>query len=69
MNWIEQEMMPDNLKKVIKWRKCKAGYRFPSEAVVIPLNNPDDTDPRLVKTAVWDSKYILVSDLLTLDVE
>lgn len=51
----------------LKWRRCSAGTRFPSDAIAIPIGNPNDTDPRLVRTAVWDSKYILVSDLLNLD--
>lgn len=55
--------------KELKWKLCKAGTRFPSDAVVIPVDNPDDKDPRLVRCAVWDSKYILVSDLLKLNTE
>lgn len=52
------------------WRKCKAGYKFPSEAIVIPQDSrTNDTDPRLVKCAVWDSKYILIEDLKKLPEE
>ena len=48
----------------IRWRKCHAGYKFPSDAIVIPDDErTTDTDPRLVRCAVWDSIYILVSDL------
>ena len=55
---------------VLKWRKCKAGYKFPSEAIVIPQDSrTNDTDPRLVKCAVWDSKYILIEDLKKLPTE
>lgn len=54
---------------VLKWRKCKAGYKFPSDAIVIPQGVPQDTDPRLVKCAVWDSIYILVEDLKKLPIE
>jgi len=54
----------------LKWRKCKAGYKFPSEAIVIPQDErTNDTDPRLVKCAVWDSKYILIEDLKKLPEE
>ena len=56
--------------KEIVWRKCKAGYKFPSEAIVIPQDErTNDTDPRLVKCAVWDSKYILIEDLKKLPEE
>ena len=52
------------------WRKCKAGYMFPSDAIVIPQDKrTTDTDPRLVRCAVWDSIYILVSDLKKLPIE
>lgn len=52
------------------WRKCKAGYKFPSDAIVIPQDErTTDTDPRLVRCAIWDSKYILVSDLKKLPIE
>ena len=54
----------------IKWRKCKAGYKFPSDAIVIPNDErTTDTDPRLVRCAIWDSIYILVSDLKNLPIE
>ena len=52
------------------WRKCRAGYKFPSDAIVIPQDErTTDTDPRLVRCAVWDSIYILVSDLKKLPIE
>lgn len=52
------------------WRKCKAGYKFPSDAIVIPNDErTTDRDPRLVRCAVWDSIYILVSDLKKLPIE
>lgn len=52
------------------WRKCKAGYKFPSDAIVIPNDErTTDRDPRLVKCAVWDSIYILIEDLKTLPIE
>lgn len=44
------------------WRICKAGHKFDSDAIVVGLG--EDKDPRLVRCAVNDSKYILVSDLL-----
>lgn len=54
----------------IRWRKCKAGYKFPSDAIVIPDDERTaDRDPRLVRCAIWDSKYILVEDLKKLPVE
>ena len=57
-------------KNKIVWRKCKAGYKFPSEAIVIPRDSrTNDTDPRLVKCAVLDSKYILIEDLKKLPEE
>lgn len=57
-------------KNKIVWRKCKAGYKFPSEAIVIPQDSrTNDTDPRLVKCAIWDSKYILIEDLKKLPEE
>lgn len=52
------------------WRKCQAGYKFPSDAIVIPDDErTTDRDPRLVRCAVWDSKYILVEDLKKLPVK
>lgn len=52
------------------WRKCKAGYKFPSDAIVIPDDErTTDRDPRLVRCAVWNSKYILVDELKKLPVE
>ena len=52
------------------WRKCKAGYKFPSDAIVIPDDvRTTDHDPRLVRCAVWDSKYILIDELKKLPVE
>ena len=51
------------MSDVLKWRKCKAGYRFPCDALVIPIGVPNDRDPRLVRCAVYDSQYLLVDDL------
>ena len=52
------------------WRKCHAGYKFPSDAIVIPDDErTTDRDPRLVRCAVWDSKYILIDDLKKLPVK
>lgn len=52
------------------WRRCKAGYKFPSDAIVIPDDErTTDRDPRLVRCAIWDSKYILVDDLKNLPVK
>lgn len=57
-------------KNKLVWRKCHAGYKFPSDAIVIPQDErTTDTDPRLVRCAVWDSIYILVSDLKKLPIE
>lgn len=62
------EEKPDDEKKPSRnipvpfWRTCKAGYKFDSDAIVVGLG--EDKDPRLVRCAVNDSKYILVSDLL-----
>ncbi len=54
----------------LKWRKCKAGYKFPSDAIVIPDDKRTiDRDPRLVRCAVWDSKYILIEELKKLPVD
>ena len=54
----------------LKWRKCKAGYKFPSDAIVVPDDErTTDRDPRLVRCAVWDSKYILYEDLKKLPIE
>lgn len=54
----------------IKWRRCKAGYKFPSDAIVVPDDErTTDRDPRLVRCAVWDSKYILYEDLKKLPTE
>lgn len=53
----------------LKWHLCSAGTKFPSDAIAIPVGNPDDTDPRLVRTAIWDSRYILVSELEKLPTE
>lgn len=52
------------------WRKCTAGHKFPSDAIVIPDDErTTDRDPRLVRCAIWDSIYILVSDLKNLPIE
>ena len=57
-------------KQIIQWRRCKAGYKFPSDAIVIPDDErTTDRDPRLVRCAVWDSKYILIDDLKKLPVD
>lgn len=56
--------------KSIHWRKCKAGYKFPSDAIVIPDDErTTDRDPRLVRCAVWDSKFILIDELKKLPVD
>jgi hypothetical protein len=61
---------PTDKKLELKWRKCKAGYKFPSDAIVIPDDErTTDRDPRLVRCAVWDSKYILVDELKKLPVD
>jgi len=58
------------LQQAVKWRKCKAGYKFPSDAIVIPDDErTSDRDPRLVRCAVWDSKYILIDDLKKLPIK
>ena len=44
----------------IKWKRMKAGKKFPSEAVVLYDN---DLDPRLSMVAIYDGKYILVNEL------
>ena len=44
----------------IKWKRMKAGKKFPSEAVVLYDNDPD---PRLSLVAIYDGKYILVDEL------
>jgi len=53
----------------VRWRTCKAGFSFPEEAVVIPQGVPGQEYPRIAKCAVWDSRYILLSDLLKLRIE
>jgi len=54
----------------VRWRKCKAGYKFPCDAIVIPDDDrTTDRDPRLVRCAVWDSRYILIDDLKKLPVK
>ena len=55
-----KEHNPD--AKMPMWRKCKAGHAFKDDAIVVGLG--EDKDPRLVKCAINDSKYILVKDLL-----
>lgn len=48
----------------LKWRRCKAGFKFPSDAIVIPDDDrTTDSDPRLVRCAVWNSWFILVENL------
>ena len=51
---------------VLKWRRAKAGRNFGKDTIVIPDNDPD---PRLVRCAVYDCKYIHVEDLLKLPVD
>lgn len=60
----------NDLSLQLIWHKCKAGYKFPSDAIVIPDDErTTDRDPRLVRCAVWDSKYILIDDLKKLPVD
>ena len=70
---VEDEAQPIAQPKAtncLYWRKCKAGYKFPSDAIVIPDDvRTTDGDPRLVRCAVWDSKYILIDELKKLPVE
>lgn len=57
-------------KYKIVWRKCKSGHKFQSDAIVIPNDErTTDRDPRLVRCAIWDSIYILVSDLKNLPIK
>jgi len=58
----DDEKKPSPNIPVPVWRICKAGHKFDSDAIVVGLG--EDKDPRLVRCAVNDSKYILVSDLL-----
>lgn len=58
----EPERNPDIKAPV--WRKCTAGTKFDGDAIIVGLG--DDRDPRLVRCAVNDSKYILVRDLAEL---
>lgn len=53
----------------VKWRTCKAGLSFSEEALVIPQGVPGQEYPRIAKCAVWDSRYILLSDLLKLSIK
>lgn len=53
----------------VKWRICKAGFSFPEEALVIPQGVPGQEYPRIAKCAVWDSRYILLSDLMKLRIK
>lgn len=70
---VEDEAQPIAQPKAtncLYWRKCKAGYKFSSDAIVIPDDErTTDRDPRLVRCAVWDSKYILIDDLKKLPVD
>ena len=50
---------PDDME-AIKWKRMKAGKKFPSEAVVLYDHDPD---PRLSLVAIYDGKYILVDEL------
>lgn len=72
-HYIKTEILHEEENKTndgLMWRKCKAGYKFPSDAIVIPNDDrTTDRDPRLVRCAVWDSIYILVSDLKNLPIE
>lgn len=58
----DDEKKPSTNIPVPVWRICKAGYKFDSDAIVVGLG--EDKDPRLVRCAVNDSKYILVKDLI-----
>lgn len=44
----------------IKWKRMKAGFRFPADAVVLYDGDPD---PRLSRCAIYDGHYLLVKDL------
>lgn len=44
----------------IEWKRMTAGYRFPSDAVIIYDHDPD---PRLSRCAIYDGWYLLVSEL------
>lgn len=58
--------LEDVITDELKWRRAKAGRAFGQDTLVIPDGDPD---PRLVKCAVYDCKYIHVADLLKLPVE
>lgn len=67
---IAQTIVQPEATNGLCWRKCKAGCKFPSDAIVIPDDErTTDRDPRLVRCAIWDSKYILVEDLKKLPTE
>ena len=72
-HYIKTEILPLEENKIndgLMWRKCHAGYKFPSDAIVIPDDDrTTDRDPRLVRCAVWDSKYILINELKKLPVD
>ncbi len=53
----------------VKWHTCKAGFSFPEEALVIPQGVPGQEYPRIAKCAIWDSRYILLSDLMKLRIK
>ncbi len=44
----------------LKWKRVKAGMRFPSDALVVYDHDPD---PRLSRCAIYDGWYMLISDL------
>jgi len=58
----DEEKKPSPNASVPMWRICKAGHKFNSDAIVVGLG--EDKDPRLVRCAVNDSKYIIVKDLI-----
>lgn len=60
---------PEASLPVPKWRRCPAGQSFPSEAVVIYEEGPQSGEPRLTRTAIWNCRYILVSELQKLETE
>lgn len=46
----------------LKWKKAKAGTKFPGDTIAIPVGI-EDQDQRLVRMAVYDCIYIPVEEL------
>lgn len=60
LDWIHGRLGPQDGE--LMWLFAKAGTKFPADALVV--GSGEDKDPRIVRCAVNDCYYLVVSDIL-----